>query len=246
MSLSLSHFRWENDHNTTRYKNSHILWDLFILRRIKTGWRTYGAPPMVIIGNGISMFSVKPKTMMHCNLNPREHSSVKFQSKYKDFYSTKSSWKWVRSRNCGCLVTWFCYQLIAKPGNKTAAVSWPDTNVFSKMSAVLPQPQCFLLPVMALMAWCASISAPCIEKNLLRAVTGASNSQIVSMATVSVVFVCFLNLFRMPMYSVVHNTICDERSVIISITLKYAHPAKIVNHPEIIFYNNSLLWITRS
>ena len=33
---------------------------------------------------------------------------------------------WVRSRNCGCLVTWFCYQLIAKPGNKTAAVPWPD------------------------------------------------------------------------------------------------------------------------
>ena len=33
---------------------------------------------------------------------------------------------WVRSRNCGCLFTWFCYQLIAKPGNKTAAVSWPD------------------------------------------------------------------------------------------------------------------------
>ena len=33
---------------------------------------------------------------------------------------------WVRSPNCVCLVTWFCYQLIAKPGNKTAAVSWPD------------------------------------------------------------------------------------------------------------------------
>ena len=33
---------------------------------------------------------------------------------------------WVRSWNCGCLVTWFCYQLIAKPGNKTATVSWPD------------------------------------------------------------------------------------------------------------------------
>ena len=32
----------------------------------------------------------------------------------------------VRSRNCGCLVSWFCYQLIAKPGNKTAAVSWPN------------------------------------------------------------------------------------------------------------------------
>ena len=25
---------------------------------------------------------------------------------------------WVRSQRCGCFVTWFCYQLIAKPGNK--------------------------------------------------------------------------------------------------------------------------------
>ena len=32
---------------------------------------------------------------------------------------------WVRSRRCGCFVTWFCYHLIAKPGNKTAAHSWP-------------------------------------------------------------------------------------------------------------------------
>ena len=31
-----------------------------------------------------------------------------------------------RSLNCGWLVTWFCYQLIAKPGNKTDTVSWPD------------------------------------------------------------------------------------------------------------------------
>ena len=34
--------------------------------------------------------------------------------------------EWVRSRMCSCLVTWFCYHLIAKPGNKTAAPSWPD------------------------------------------------------------------------------------------------------------------------
>ena len=33
---------------------------------------------------------------------------------------------WVRSGNYGCFVTWFCYKLIAKPGNKTATVSWPD------------------------------------------------------------------------------------------------------------------------
>ena len=36
---------------------------------------------------------------------------------------------WVRSRNCSCLVTWFCYRLIAKPGNKTATVSWPDPYI---------------------------------------------------------------------------------------------------------------------
>ena len=41
---------------------------------------------------------------------------------------------WVRSRNCGCLVTWFCYQLIAKPGNKTATVSWPDPYVFDNVT----------------------------------------------------------------------------------------------------------------
>ena len=33
---------------------------------------------------------------------------------------------WVRSQRCGCLVTWFCYQLMAKPGNKTAVPLWPD------------------------------------------------------------------------------------------------------------------------
>ena len=40
---------------------------------------------------------------------------------------------WVRSRNCGCVVTWFCYQLIAKPSNKTATVSWPDPYLFSML-----------------------------------------------------------------------------------------------------------------
>ena len=35
---------------------------------------------------------------------------------------------WVRSWNCGCLVTCFC--LIAKTGNKTATVSWPDPYTY--------------------------------------------------------------------------------------------------------------------
>ena len=34
----------------------------------------------------------------------------------------------VRSRRCGCLVAWFCYHLIAKLGNKTAAPSWRDPD----------------------------------------------------------------------------------------------------------------------
>ena len=40
----------------------------------------------------------------------------------------KLKWKWVRSRNRDCLVTWFCYKLTAKPGNKTATCLWPDQN----------------------------------------------------------------------------------------------------------------------
>ena len=38
--------------------------------------------------------------------------------------------RWVRSQRCGCLVAWFCYQLIAKPGNKTATSPRPDPKTF--------------------------------------------------------------------------------------------------------------------
>ena len=54
-------------------------------------------------------------------------------------------WIWVRSRNCGCLVTWFCYQLIAKPGNKTAAVSWLDPYVFYVFSEKFSMSRHFLV-----------------------------------------------------------------------------------------------------
>ena len=37
-----------------------------------------------------------------------------------------SGYIWGRSGRCSCLVTWFCYHLVAKPGKKTAAPSWPD------------------------------------------------------------------------------------------------------------------------
>ena len=38
---------------------------------------------------------------------------------------------WVRSGRCSCLVTWFCYHMIAKPGNKTATPLWPDPYTFT-------------------------------------------------------------------------------------------------------------------
>ena len=41
-----------------------------------------------------------------------------------------------RSRNCDCLVTWFCYQLKAKPGNKTAAVLSPVMAEFQNLRLV--------------------------------------------------------------------------------------------------------------
>ena len=51
-----------------------------------------------------------------------DHTQLLFQTNLKFI--------WVRSRNCGCLVTWFCYPLIAKPGNKTAAVWSPDPYLY--------------------------------------------------------------------------------------------------------------------
>ena len=83
-----------------------------------------------------SMVVLREKTLEHIKLNnlsfcklwtihipgyKREWPKIR----RRDFIGN-SSFIWVRSRNCGCLVTWFCYQWIAKPGNKTAAISWPD------------------------------------------------------------------------------------------------------------------------
>ena len=36
---------------------------------------------------------------------------------------------WVGSCGCGCLTTCFCYLMIAKPGNKTAALSGPEPYI---------------------------------------------------------------------------------------------------------------------
>ena len=70
---------------------------------------------------------------------------------------------WVRSRNWGCLVTWFCYQLIAKPGNKTAAVSWPDPYDVTNISGTQPRKNMIMGKVdtsdlMMIITWAMDIS----------------------------------------------------------------------------------------
>ena len=48
---------------------------------------------------------------------------------------------WVRSLRCGCLATWFCYHLIAKPGNKTTTPQWSDPYQWLSMPLLLASPE---------------------------------------------------------------------------------------------------------
>ena len=77
---------------------------------------------------------------------------------------------WVRSWNCGCLVTWFPYQLIAKPGNKTATVLWPDPSVvsiFEKISTVIPQYTPDAISIMYMMGGCCCSRSPVSQHIML-------------------------------------------------------------------------------
>ena len=66
------------------------------------------------------------RTPKHNNIRSHNTSLICLWYIYIHIYIYIYIYIWVRSRNCGCLVTWFCYQLIAKPGNKTGTDSWPD------------------------------------------------------------------------------------------------------------------------
>ena len=57
-----------------------------------------------------------------CFFLESEPQLVRFQSRG----TIKNMYIWVSSWRFGCLVTWFCYHFIAKPGNKTATPSWLD------------------------------------------------------------------------------------------------------------------------
>ena len=80
---------------------------------------------MTFISPSITKISLKT-TYLDFNWNlPGASESIPYAVWNTD-QCPRSACLWVRSWNCGCLFTWFCYQLIAKPGNKAATVSWPD------------------------------------------------------------------------------------------------------------------------
>ena len=56
--------------------------------------------------------------------------SISIKSEYVTMISTVYG-IWVRSWRYCCFVNWFCYHLIAKPGNKTAEPSWPDPYFYA-------------------------------------------------------------------------------------------------------------------
>ena len=81
-----------------------------VVRMFKYGENVASGVTDNVIFSGISLLSLRSFLSLHHHVK-----------KYR--------WE-VRSRRWGCLVTWFCYHLIAKPGNnKTAAPSWPDPVV---------------------------------------------------------------------------------------------------------------------
>ena len=63
------------------------------------------------IGNYLNILM----SILECHSTSRLKMSLPFRCRE----ISVRSWRW------GCLVSWFCYQLIAKPGNKTAAPPQP-------------------------------------------------------------------------------------------------------------------------
>ena len=81
---------------------------------------------------------------------------------------------WVRSQRCDSLVTWFCYQLIAKPGNKTAtsSVTW---SISFDMKCPVQQPYFGSIPYSwkkLKYPWTHVIGYHCILYQVLALITG--------------------------------------------------------------------------
>ena len=115
----------------------------------------------------------------------------------------------VRSRRCGCLVTWFCYQMIAKPGNKTATPLWHDPFAWYHLIYI-----CFYLSVSK------------YHQTYLKALNISNASQVYSIKCVSKINSVPLYaiygsvLFQLPHFS------CDDFDNMYTLS-HYCHQIKI-------------------
>ena len=134
--------------NLVRPENMSSMWPVQYQTTICTGKRN--TQEQMIFG---SKFKFSFRKMHEAVIT----SSAKFQKFCTAANELQSNWFWYLMYSstmvsstfktcgsghgtCGCLVTWFCYQLIAKPGNKTATVPWPDPYVkMLENSAVLAE-----------------------------------------------------------------------------------------------------------
>ena len=98
-------------------------------------------------GNGLLPLSTKPlsKIMLACH-----HVGHVVVTSWQFNMILVRSWRWV------CLVTWFCYHLIAKLGNKTGAPSWPNTICLLKIS-ITKVPQFKTFRITAMFLWISHV-----------------------------------------------------------------------------------------
>ena len=102
---------------------------------------------------------------------------------------------WVRSRNCGCLVTWFCYQL-------TATAPWPD-------------PCTYLTGIRTAELWCqcsravvAPVKHKCVSSNVKGAVekkTKWGNHRIENRPMAKICYTVFLYDIMIPQQHLGHQ-----------------------------------------
>ena len=89
------------------------------------------APPCVFLSNvsasNASVYTLG-HTLLHGTHREAEMAKQKVIIKINQFQHITVNFYRVRLWRWSCLVTWFCYHMIAKPGNKTGTPSWPDPH----------------------------------------------------------------------------------------------------------------------
>ena len=82
--------------------NCFLLVLTLLVQKTEHSWRIRSIPSLLM-----------PWLLLH------EQEWFKIKGSFITYQGRENIYKSVRSQKCGCLVTWFFYQLIAKPGNNT-------------------------------------------------------------------------------------------------------------------------------